>query len=514
MIPADSLIATIYHDVRNWAAAHGQDWRATLGKIQATYGYDRYGGGCHVIPNHAVMVMAWAHAPNDFQKALMIANTAGWDTDCNAGNVGCLMGIKDGLAGIHSGPDWQEPLADRLILPTAEGTHAISDALLQADLICRLGRQVMGWAPVSSSKNNARFHFTQPSARHGFMPDKQLAGENRIRVENPNGQLLIRFDHLARHVPTRVATPTFIQPDLLEYTGSAYALAATPTLYSGQQVRAQLAVVDGQDIQAGLYIRYYQPAEASHTPSRTPVLLGYAQSAARLLPAGEQHEISWVIPATQGWPIAQLGLYFQGPAGQGGSVAVDWIDWSGVPSVNFSGGAAAKVSRDGLLGWIASNDKLFARSHGQAPCIVSNRGVGLAHTGGRDWRNYRASARITTRLCDRVGLCIRYGGLYRYLAALYDHKAGQLQLVQQYDHCYRILAVHQVQWSLNQPQDLQVAATDDQLVAYLNGQQCLSAAIPVQPSGHSLRSGGIALLCDSGWATFDEISIAPLGNEI
>ena len=29
----------------------------------------------------------------------MIVNTAGWDTDCNSGNVGCLLGIKNGLAG-------------------------------------------------------------------------------------------------------------------------------------------------------------------------------------------------------------------------------------------------------------------------------------------------------------------------------------------------------------------------------------------------------------------------------
>ena len=29
----------------------------------------------------------------------MIVNTCGWDTDCNSGNVGCLLGIKNGLAG-------------------------------------------------------------------------------------------------------------------------------------------------------------------------------------------------------------------------------------------------------------------------------------------------------------------------------------------------------------------------------------------------------------------------------
>ena len=64
------------------------------------------------MPNHAVMVMAWAHAPDDFQRALMIANTAGWDTDCNAANVGSVMGLVVGLEGINRDYDFQSPFAD------------------------------------------------------------------------------------------------------------------------------------------------------------------------------------------------------------------------------------------------------------------------------------------------------------------------------------------------------------------------------------------------------------------
>ena len=57
---------------------------------------------------------------DDFGRSLMtIANTAGWDTDCNSGNVGCLLGIKNGLAGIDAGKatgrDWRGPVADRLL---------------------------------------------------------------------------------------------------------------------------------------------------------------------------------------------------------------------------------------------------------------------------------------------------------------------------------------------------------------------------------------------------------------
>ena len=52
-----------------------------------------------MVPNHALIILALLYGDDDFRRSLMIVNTAGWDTDCNSGNVGCLLGIKNGLAG-------------------------------------------------------------------------------------------------------------------------------------------------------------------------------------------------------------------------------------------------------------------------------------------------------------------------------------------------------------------------------------------------------------------------------
>ena len=78
----------------------------------------------HVVPNHALMAMSLLYGDGDFGRTLAIVTTAGWDTDCNAGNIGCLMGIRGGLPGIdvtRDGTDWRGPVADRLYLPTADG---------------------------------------------------------------------------------------------------------------------------------------------------------------------------------------------------------------------------------------------------------------------------------------------------------------------------------------------------------------------------------------------------------
>jgi hypothetical protein len=142
-IPRDCLIARLIDDVREWHRADG-DWRKTRARIEAKYGYDKFPGNCHVVPNHALMVMAVLYAPDDFQKAQTIVNTSGWDTDCNAGNVGCLLGIMNGLTGLDAGPDWRGPVADRMLISSADGGNAINDAVRQAYYVSNVGLRLAG----------------------------------------------------------------------------------------------------------------------------------------------------------------------------------------------------------------------------------------------------------------------------------------------------------------------------------------------------------------------------------
>ena len=160
-IPRDCLIATLIADVRAWHGAN-PDWREHAQRIEARYGYDKFPGNCHVVPNHALMVMAVLYAPDDFQKAQMIVNTSGWDTDCNAGNVGCLLGIMNGLDGLDAGPDWRGPIADRMLISSADGGNSINDAVRQAYYLTNLGLQLAGGEKLEAPKGGAQYHFSLP----------------------------------------------------------------------------------------------------------------------------------------------------------------------------------------------------------------------------------------------------------------------------------------------------------------------------------------------------------------
>ena len=244
-IPADSLIYRMIGQIREWHAAE-PDWRKTRAQIAATYGYDKYGGNCHMVPNHALIIHALLHGDDDFQKSLMIVNTCGWDTDCNSGNVGCILGIKNGLAGIDAGPDWRGPVADRMYLATADGGRAITDALTESYHIVNIGRALAGEPPLAP-KDGARYHFSLPGAVQGFMADTSPDAQGAASVEQVPGPAGRRGQpghslscRCARAHRARVGTPTFI-PSRHEadyFIKRGYALFASPSLYSGQTVRA------------------------------------------------------------------------------------------------------------------------------------------------------------------------------------------------------------------------------------------------------------------------------------
>src|SRR5919199_1705312 len=55
-IPRDSVICRLIADLREWRAADN-DWRTTRACIDERYGYHIYGGNCHIVPNHALIIL-------------------------------------------------------------------------------------------------------------------------------------------------------------------------------------------------------------------------------------------------------------------------------------------------------------------------------------------------------------------------------------------------------------------------------------------------------------------------
>ncbi|WP_245880172.1 ADP-ribosylglycohydrolase family protein [Superficieibacter electus] len=236
VIPPDCEIARLINDVYRWRN-EDNDWHRTRQRIEDHYGYQKYPSNCHVIPNHAIMIMAILYAPDDFQRAQMIINTSGWDTDCNAGNVGCLSGIMLGLQGIDAGPDWRGPLADRMLISSADGGFSINNAVRVTDYLVSLGHKLAGQQPPAAPKEGAQYHFSLPGSVQGF---RSLAQDIEVSNERYHDRRYLSLRYTAQ-VPgqhSMVTTQTFAPPEIVGM--QSYELMATPLIYPGQCLQARV----------------------------------------------------------------------------------------------------------------------------------------------------------------------------------------------------------------------------------------------------------------------------------
>lgn len=502
-IPHSSVIYRMIGDLREWQAG-GLDWRRAREQLEAHYGYDKYGGNCHMVPNHGVIILSLLYCDDGFQQALMIANTCGWDTDCNSGNVGCLMGIKNGLAGIDAGPDWRGPVADRLFLPTADGGRTITDAVIETGHIINAARALVGQQPFSP-KNGARFHFELPGSVQGFFSEGDAGAAATVDIENVTGHsrhgersLAVRYEGQASGWTARVATATFTPPT----TGTAtnYRLIASPTLYPGQTVRAGIEADggNGEAVTCSLYHRAYD--------SEDELVRSHGQAV--LLQPGARAELEWRLGQTDGTvtmgPIAEIGVAISGNAPAAGSVYLDYLTWSGVPDVVL--GPPEGKGTMWRQAWVDGTSVCSPR--GEPFRLIQNSGTGLLIQGTREWTDYRVSADVTPHLVAAAGIAARVQGMRRYYALLLCRNGSDgnpmARLVKALDGS-TVLAEVDWPWELGTSHELSLQVTGASLRATIDGK----SAFDIEDSERPLTGGAVALVCEEGRTATQRVTVVP-----
>lgn len=493
-IPPHSVTHRLIHDVRNWSVAD-EDWRRTRERIQANYGYDKYGGNCHIVPNHAVVMLGLLCGRDDFQRSLMITNTAGWDTDCNSGNVGCLLGIKNGLAGLETGPDWRAPVADQMFLPTADGGRTITDAVREAYVIVNIGRALVGAKPLAP-KNGARFHFDLPGAVQGFRPEDSVETRGTLRLENVAGHSLAGNHSLALHYhgvatgrTARAATPTFIPPGTPAM--DTYSILASPTLTSGQRLRAYVSADTNntRPVLCGVYVDVYGPNDKT---------IRMDGPAIELLP-GMEYEFVWVIPSTHGAPICAVGVAIAAEQRADGTVYLDTLTWDGEPNTTL--GRPSYSGNMWRQAWVNGVDQ-WAERWPEAFRIVQNEGTGLLIHGTREWHDYVVSAAITPFLGTAAGIAARVQGMRRYYALLLV--PGGVRLIKALDG-ETTLAEVDFDWAFGETHTLRLAVVGSDIQAWVDERLLFSVADDERP----LEDGGVALIITEGSLATNAITVQP-----
>lgn len=174
----DGTLKTAAEDLRAFHGKHPADWRDCVRWIETEHPYASYGGGCPMVTNHLVILLALLYGEGDFSRSLMIANTAGFDTDCNAGNVGAILGIRSGV------PDqWRGPVEDRLLMPTSDPGAAISDALREAVAIVDAARRLRKMEGLSLPRYSFACHGAVQGWSGGTWTPEGLKIEGEAHVD-------------------------------------------------------------------------------------------------------------------------------------------------------------------------------------------------------------------------------------------------------------------------------------------------------------------------------------------
>ena len=470
-IPRDSVIARMIDDIRAWHA-QDSDWRATREQLQAHYGYDKYGGNCHMVPNHGLIIHSLLHGAGDFSETLKIVNTCGWDTDCNSGNVGCLLGIMGGLegidAGMNKGLDWRGPVADRIYIPTADGGRAISDCASEALHIVNMGRRLHGESEFEP-KAGAQFHFTFPGSLQGFTVTQGDAEIQNKLVDNE------RVLSIASRGPAQIGSPVFTpsKSTAKYFERAGYALLASPRVFPGQLLTADLSA--DAPVTVTLYIKYYGENDQETTAGL---------ETASLRP-GEPLQLQATVPNVSG-PVYEVGVSV---AERTRSLHLRSLRWQGSPTVSFT-----KPEHSGSMwrrAWVNGVDILQAWNwQSEMLRLIQNDGMGMVMQGSNEWRDYTASAEIRPHLANRAGLGARVQGLTRGYALLLAPD-NQLQLVLR-DHQESVLATTRFEWRYGQVYHMAIHCNGPKITGTINGAELLSV------EDHTHSYGAMSLIAEAG----------------
>ncbi|OJJ52155.1 hypothetical protein ASPSYDRAFT_165051 [Aspergillus sydowii CBS 593.65] len=499
-VPADSLVARVTRDVRNWTRIDC-DWEKTRQRIEIAYGYDEIPGLCRAITNHALITMALLYAGSNFPEAMYIVNSAGRDTDCNSGNLGCLIAVMHGLASFERCRDWLRALADRAIISSADGGYSINNAAWIAFDLANLGRRLAGEAPLRAPKDGAQFHFTLPGSVQGFRTTHNDISPNTVEVAQAiddagHPGLAIRLHKLSDTVDdVEVLTPAFMPQDFAKM--SDYGVMASPLLYPGQQVKAFVRAEKANTASVAIRIRLkvYGPDDTLRT----------VDSPSMTIKPGRQAMHQWTIPThIDSHPIQQVGLALSAPRGcLNGSVWLDNLGWSGGPHLCLRplSNSSANLWKQA---WVNGAGDFLTDLLPDSFFISQDNGEGIVTYGTRDWANYQVVVpRLVICLGGRAGVVIRVQGLNRYYALVFV-KPNRVALVKALDEERTELAAAAFGWEHTTGYRVRLAVTGSSIKASIGGEPILEA------TDDNYLTGGIGLVVTDGAISANQFDVSQL----
>jgi len=492
-IPEDCEYTRVVRAVINFYEKNPDNWRECYKYIHADFGYDKYPGNCHIIPNSAVMVLALLYGNGNFDDTLNMCNMCGWDTDCNVGNIATIMGVVCGLEGIDY-LKWRKVINDFLACSSVVGSLNIMDIPFGAVYMAKLAWAIAGeelpapWKSIASEKIDS-CHFEFPGSTHAMEVRKEGAGPCEAALINSAEQSATGNRSLKVHVMpllgkerVYVFKRTYLYPE--DFDNNRYDPSFSPLLYPGQIIKGSVFIPDfGKDCTVHLYAKNATTGEILQSE-------GYRAK------MGEWMHISFQIPATVGGMIDEAGFAFDmnGPMDTPANLTcyIDDFYFTGTPdyTVDFS------LIKEEYWTFRQREISQFTKLKGLS--FLEDGMLNLAcsdfaemYTGHHNWTDYAAEFTIKPCTGKHHFVNVRVQGAIRSYAAGFSD--GKLCLMKN-KNGYHVLTETDFAVSTGQVYNIEVKAYGNHLTVYVDSVKLLDYEDTNQP----YLTGGIGLSVQKG----------------
>ena len=463
-IPAVCTYRSVVEAVRAFHLSNEGDWRECYKMLDREWGYDRYPGVCHIIPNAGVCIMALLYGNRQFDRTIEIATMAGWDTDCNAGNVGTILGVACGIDGIPR--RYLDPINDGIVCSGISGYLNILDVPSFCREVALLGYRIAGEeAPAqltaSYRPGEVNFDFSLPGSTHNIrVSNSYFCRAVHATAPDGNEALRITMDRMVRGDQCRVFyKPFYTRAD---FSDERYSPVFSPTVYPGQTVFYQLYLDQWNGIELPAVIPYVRACRDGklYTQGYFPLKQGDWTALSFTVPdlSGDVcDEVGFIIESASRDKQKLLGnLYLRefrvfGKSRYTLSMAKARREFAAITPFSMDGGA-----------WTAENGSLFLMNIGRA----------MAYTGNYYARNYRIQASVTPLNGEsHLLVCRAQGAMRSYAAGLAaDGKA----VITKNDFGYRILEECDFEWKKGTTYQLEIACEDSRITLSIDGKAIMT----------------------------------------
>lgn len=465
VIPLNCEYTRVARAVITYYKSNPDNWRDCFLYIKDNFGYDRYPGVCHIIPNSAVIILSLLYGKGDFSRSINICNMCGWDTDCNVANVGTIMGVMNGLKGIDY-EKWRKPINDFLVCSSVMGSLNIVDIPESTAYIANLAYKIADeeapeeWKDILAGKS-AKFHFEFPGSTHGFRVASDIQGGLEYNIYNTteqahtgSGSLKVIAKPLSAGDELRIFHKTYYRPE--DFHDSRYDPSFSPILYPGQHIRASVMVPEYLQCEA-LACLYVKEGNTGK----------YIEGEKIEIDLGNWNELFFNIPYLEGACLEEAGVKIIPKNGWdiALTVYIDDMYFYGQPNYTID------FSREQMEIWNVLHKEVSQFSYLKGIWQIeggelsgSTCDFGEAYTGGYDWKDYIFEATIIPRLGEYHNMNFRVQGAIRSYAV--GLASGDRLVLYKNDNGYKKLKEISFPWRHDNEYTFNVEVIDSKIKVF------------------------------------------------